>query len=173
MIRLVLLRHAKSDRPAPFARDHERPLAERGREAMPAIRHYMKRHRLIPERALVSTAKRTRETWELLAPALGEVRDILFEDRLYDAEPDRLLDVIRETPDDVRTLLVIGHNPGLQELAIDLIGAGDVDMRQRLHEKLPTAGLLVIDFPAAHWSKLHAGAGRLKSFITPRSLGND
>jgi phosphohistidine phosphatase len=172
VIRLLLLRHAKSDRSAPFASDHERPLAERGREAMPAIRHYMKRHRLIPERALVSTAKRTRETWELLAPAFGELGDIRLEDRLYDADLERLLDVIQETPDEVKTLLVIGHNPGLQELAIALIGAGDVDLRQRLHEKLPTAGLLVIDFPAAHWSKLHSGAGRLRSFITPRSLGD-
>lgn len=169
-MRLILLRHAKSDKAEPGMGDHERTLNPRGRGDAARIGAYLARHALIPDRVLVSTARRTRETWEGVAAALSATPVVTFEDRLYNGSADALLAVIKETERTTSTLLVIGHNPGMQELAMLLVASGDVDMRERLHEGLPTSGLVVIDFAAQAWSKLHAHGGRLERFITPRSL---
>jgi phosphohistidine phosphatase len=173
MRRLMLLRHAKSDRSSPGAIDRERPLATRGKEAAPRIGAYMVHHGLLPDRVLCSPARRTQDTWALVAATFDKAPPVRFEERLYDASADTILDVVRGTADDVHSLLVIGHNPGLQDLAALLIASGDVDARERLREKLPTAGLVAIDFPYDDWAKLHKRAGRLDRFVTPRSLTDD
>ena len=170
MRRLMLLRHAKSDRSAPGAVDRDRPLEPRGKEAAPRIGAYMAHHGLAPDLAICSPARRTRDTWSLAAAAFSKLPSVTLEDRVYDASANSLLDVARKTRDDVHSLLIIGHNPGLQDLAALLIASGDVDARERLHEKLPTAGLVVIDFAYDDWQKLHRQAGRLDRFVTPRSL---
>jgi len=95
---------------------------------------------------------------------------VTYEDRLYDAGAQAILALVQETPPAVRTLLVIGHNPGLHDFARLLIASGDVEARERLNEGLPTAGLAVIDFAAKDWRKLHPHGGRLERFVTPRSL---
>src|SRR4030081_3690891 len=141
MLRLLLLRHAKSDWSAPGQSDRDRPLAARGRGAAAEIGAYMARHRLIPDRVLCSTAERTRQTFDLMAEKFPGPPPVTFEDGLYDATPDDILQIIRATRQDVRPLRVIGHNPGLQAAAAMLIAAGDVEARERLKEKLPTAGL--------------------------------
>ena len=170
MRRLMILRHAKAERPEPGGRDHERTLNRRGREDAGTIGAYMVRHGLIPDRVVVSTAVRTRETWEHAAGAFPAGLAVAFEKRLYDAVPHTILDVIKRTPADVHGLLVIAHNPGLHSTAVLLVGAGDIDARQRLSEKLPTLGLVVIDFAVDDWDKLHRHGGRLDRFVTPRSL---
>ena len=197
MRRLMLLRHAKSDRP-PGTPDHDRPLNRRGRDEAPLIGTYLAHNGLLPDRVLCSTATRTRETWDLVAGALaaagaaeGRQRasanhdgaggsrkarpshrrpPVDFEARLYEAAPQAILALLRETAPKVHSLLVIGHNPGLQETALTLIAAGDVDARERLHEKFPTSGLAVIDFALDEWTKLHVRSGRLDRFIAPRQL---
>jgi len=169
-MRLMLLRHAKSERAEPGMGDHERALNGRGRSETPKIGAYMARHGLIPGRAIVSTARRTRETWELLAPAFATPPPVVFDDRLYNAVPETILAVIKETERAVRTLLVIGHNPGLHDTARLLIAAGDIEARERLNEGMPTAALAVIDFAAQDWRKLHPHGGRLERFVSPRSL---
>ena len=93
-----------------------------------------------------------------------------FEERLYAAEPHTILALLRETPPKVHSLLIVGHNPGIHEAALALIASGDVEARERLHEKFPTSALAVIDFALDEWSKLHARSGRLDRFITPRQL---
>jgi len=171
MRRLMLLRHAKSDRSAPGAPDRERALEARGKETAPKIGAYMAKHGLVPDQALCSTARRTHDTWTLVASAFSNAPPVTFEERVYDATADTILDIVREIDDTARSLLVVGHNPGLHDLAGMLIASGDVEARERLREKFPTAGLAVIDFAYDNWRKLHKRAGRLDRFVTPRSLG--
>lgn len=169
-MRLMILRHAKAERSAPGMRDRERPLAARGHKDARRMGAYLAHHGLVPDHALVSIARRTRETWDGLAPALPVEVPVSFEDRLYEARPEDVLALVRETEGSVHTLLVIGHNPGLQEVSQQLVAAGDVEARERLNEALPTTGLAVIDFAGDDWEKLHARSGRLERFVTPRML---
>ncbi len=170
MRRLLLLRHAKSSWSEPGASDHDRPLNRRGQEAAPRIGAYLARHKLIPDRVLCSTARRARETWELVAAEVPGVPAATFTERLYDATPRALVDVLRHAEPEAKSLLVVGHNPGLQEAATALIASGDLEDRERLREKLPTGGLIVIDFAIPDWSKLHPRSGRLERFVVPRML---
>ena len=133
---------------------------------------YMARHQLTPDLALISTAQRTRETWEQVATQISTRSPPIFDRRLYNAGGDAILRVIEQTDEAVHALLVIGHNPGLHDLARKLIASGDVESRERLNEGLPTAGLAVIDFAAESWRKLHPHGGRLERFVTPRSLAS-
>lgn len=169
MRRLMLLRHAKSDWSASGQRDIDRTLAERGREVTSIIGRYMAQQGLVPDRVLVSSARRTRETWELLAPEFPKQPAFAFEPRLYEAPAKALLAVVRETAPEVQTLLLVGHNPGLQELAAVLTGSGDAEARHRLVEKFPTAALAVLDFAIDDWA-VKPSTGRLDRFITPRAL---
>jgi len=169
-MRLMLLRHAKTEKAEPGMADRERALNARGQGDVPVIGAYMARHRLVPDLAVVSTARRTRETWDRLAAALAKKPAVTFEDRLYNAGTQAILAVLKETSPAVRTLLIVGHNPGLHDVARHLIASGDVEARERLNEGLPTSGLAVIDFAAESWRKLHSHGGRLERFVTPRSL---
>jgi phosphohistidine phosphatase len=169
MRRLLLLRHAKSDWSG-GGLDVDRPLAARGREAAPRMAAYLKDESLLPDLALVSSARRTRETWDLVRPALGPV-EARFEPRIYEAPVARLLAVVQEVDASIRTLLMVGHNPGFQDLARTLVGHGDRYAFARLQDKYPTAGLAVLDFSVEAWSDVVPGGGRLDRFVTPKSLG--
>jgi phosphohistidine phosphatase len=170
MRRLLILRHAKSDWSAPGTRDADRPLSPRGREAAPRIGAYMAAHALVPDFVVCSTARRARESWELVAAALPSRPPTRFDDRLYGASHEELANVVRETSDDTHALLVIGHNPGLKDFAEFIVATGDLEAREQLHEKLPTAALAVIDFSIDSWASLHPRSGRLDRLVTPRSL---
>lgn len=167
MKRLILLRHAKSDYPS-GVRDHERPLAPRGVKAARAIGATFVRLGYHPDLVLVSSAERTRETWaraRAAAPGLPEGRR---DPRLYEASLHGLVNIVRETPAEVRTLLLVGHNPGLEMLAAELVGAGDAALRQRMGSKYPTGGLAAIDFAVEDWRDVGRGLGTLVGFHTPR-----
>lgn len=166
--RLILLRHAKSDRPAGI-RDLDRPLNPRGRRAAPLVGAYMAGEGLVPDHVLVSPSQRTRETWEAVAESLGHPPHKVAQD-IYEAPVESLLAVIRAAPDEARTLLVIGHNPGLQDLAVHLVGDGPKDLCRRLSAEFPTAALAVIDIPAEAWAGIGAGTGRLERFVRPRDI---
>lgn len=170
-MRLILLRHAKSSRPEGIE-DHDRPLSGRGREASQRMGAYMASQGLVPDQVLTSTARRTWETWHLALVAFDHGIDCRSELRVYDASPEALLDAIRDTPHKVATLLLVGHNPGMQELAVSLIGDADAADRTDLEHKLPTAGLVVFDFDAADWSGIRPGTGQLERFVTPKSVGD-
>jgi phosphohistidine phosphatase len=173
MRRLLLLRHAKSDWTVAGQRDADRTLAARGREVAPIMGSYMARHGLEPDRVMVSEARRARETWELVAPALRRTPSVSYEPRLYEASMKALLSLVHETPAAIHTLMLIGHNPGLQELAAKLMATGDIDARQQLLEKFPTAALAVLDFPIDHWDAVQPSSGRLDRFVMPRALKLD
>ncbi|KQT81842.1 histidine phosphatase family protein [Methylobacterium sp. Leaf466] len=167
-LRLVLLRHAKSDHPAGVA-DLDRPLNDRGKRAAPLIGAHLAEAGLIPDRALLSPSQRTRETWKAVADALGRP-PCEIADGIYEAPAGSLLRVIRSAPDEARTLLVIGHNPGLQDLGTQLAGAGEAALCQRLAAEFPTAAYAVIAFDADAWREIGTGTGRLVSFVRPRDL---
>lgn len=171
MLRLLLLRHAKSDRPEGVA-DHERPLAPRGIRQSEAMGRYMAEHRLAPELAIVSTARRAQDTWRLAAPAFNATIPKQDERRIYEAAAGDILKVIQETDADKAVILLVGHNPGFEQLAGHLAGRGRPQALARLQKEFPTAGLAVIDFPLTDWSAITPGSGYLDRFETLATISN-
>ena len=169
MRRLMLLRHAKSDR-SPGVDDHERPLNDRGRAAAPLVGEYLADHKLFPDLILCSTSRRTRQTCELLMARLPKSTRVTFEETLYLAESDAILALARALPTAAGCVLLIGHNPGMQEAAVELAGSGDADARRRLNDKFPTAALAVIDFSRDDWGAVRTRSGRLERYVTPKTL---
>lgn len=169
MRRLLLLRHAKTERAEPGERDSERKLVARGRTDAAVIGAYMVRHRLVPDLALVSPATRAEQTWTYVAAAFSKKPSAVKDERIYNASMETLIALICEARD-AHTLLIVGHNPGLQDLAVQLIVSGDLEARERLAEKLPTSGLVVVEFPFNDWSRLRPSSGRLERFVSPRLI---
>jgi phosphohistidine phosphatase len=169
MPRLLLLRHGKAAWPDGMD-DVERPLTKRGREASRRMGRYLADERLAPDLALVSPARRAQETWTFAKDPLGDV-PMRSEPRIYEAPPDRLLTVVKGVEPDVGTLLVVGHNPGLQELLRLLLGNDERYAHGALITKYPTAGLAVVDLPVRAWHELSPRSGRLLRFVTPKTLG--
>jgi len=170
MRRLLLFRHAKAERAEPGRNDLARALTADGRDDAALIGAYMGRHGFRPDLVVVSPATRTRQTRDAAAAALRPAPAAVFNDRIYDATAQTLLNALKDTPDVTQTLLVIGHNPGLHELALMLVATGDIDTRERLGEKFPTAGLAILEFALDAWGKLHARAARLERFVSPKTI---
>jgi phosphohistidine phosphatase len=166
MYELYLLRHAKSSWADPGLADRERPLAPRGRRDAKRIAKHLRRLGSSPELVLCSPAVRTRETLELIPPAL-DASTVVFEEDLYAASADALLARIRRVPDGVASVMVIGHNPGLHQLALALASVGDE--LGRLEAKFPTAALATVDVPKP-WSRLEPGDAALTAYVVPKQL---
>ena len=172
MRRLLLLRHAKAAALAGGG-DHARPLALRGRGDAPRLGAWLAGRGDAPDLALVSDARRARETFDLLAAGFHEPIEARSEPRIYDAAPGALLKLAQGAPASARTLLLVGHNPGMAELAICLTGHGDRYAFSRMRAKFPPAGLAILDFDADAWADIAIGAGRLDCFVTPAQLGGE
>lgn len=169
MALLHLVRHAKSSRDDAHLDDHDRPLAPRGRKVAPMMARWMAENDVVPGLVLVSTAKRTRETWSLMKPAFRPAPEVAFEDGLYLASADELLDRIGRLPEAAGEVMVIGHNPGLHDLALHLAAGHGIE-HGRLAEKFPTGALCTIDFGRRPWRHVEAGAGRLVRFVRPADI---
>ena len=167
---LYLLRHAKSSWDDPGTPDLDRPLAPRGRRASKRIARHVRQSGIAPELVLCSPSVRTRETLEAVRAALGDP-EVRFVPELYAASNPALLGAVRQVEPTVGALLVVGHNPGLHELAVRLTGLGDDALRTRLREQLPTGALVTLSFEASSWAGLEPGAGRLVGYVVPRELG--
>ncbi|MFM8303910.1 MAG: SixA phosphatase family protein [Actinomycetota bacterium] len=167
MRRLLLLRHAKSSWSDATARDHDRPLNARGRRAAPLVGDYLRREDLVPDRVLCSSARRTCETLALLD--LPDTTDGVIEHDLYLAHPETVLEAVRGTVASVTSLMVIGHNPTMHELALDLAHGGDVAARAALGRGYPTAALAALGV-TGDWAGLESAAAVLDRFVTPRDL---
>src|SRR5215831_14951383 len=152
MRRLMLLRHAKTETDAPSGRDQDRRLDERGHRDAAEIGAWIGRHPPFPDFVQVSPAMRAKQTWELAWEAMkehGRVKPphVEFLPDLYGADPAQMLEVIRTASvSDPKRLMVVGHNPGMHELALMLTGGGDAAGRKALADNLPTSGLAVFDF---------------------------
>jgi len=167
---LHLLRHAKSRRDDDKLDDHDRPLSPRGMEDMMAIAEHCANTGIHPELILCSSALRTRATLALLIPYLPPVPRIQIERGLYLAPVSDLFARVRQVPDAVESVLVIGHNDDLHEFAMALAGAGEPALRERLRGKFPTGALASFRLPDSSWRDLEVGNGELVGLVTPKDL---
>jgi len=172
MKRLVLLRHAKSSWDAPVCRDFDRPLSKRGNKAGKVMGAYLKREKITWDALLVSPAQRTKDTVARLEKGYGSEFTPHYDDRLYMASTNQLLQILRGLDDGYGTVMMIGHNPGIQGLALTLTPSDDGANRDRVRmdAKYPTAALAIIDFDAAHWHAIGPATGTLERFIKPKHL---
>jgi len=167
---LLLLRHAKSSWDDPSLADFDRPLAPRGQNAARRVGRELTTRGWLPDRALVSPAVRTRQTWELVSAALPTKPPADFREALYDAPAEKILAEIRRAPRAANTILVLGHNPGLEDLARQIAGEeSDADILERLRKKFPTAALTRFALDGG-WQELKAVSARLTHFVTPKEL---
>lgn len=193
----MLLRHAKSDWPDGVP-DHERPLASRGRRDAPTMGRWLRAEGHVPDHVVCSTALRTRQTWELVQPELHTAPSTVFEPRVYAASVRQLAEVVGSAPEAARTLLLVGHNPGIEEFAVtlaaanasanvsanagtdasanasaiaeaDSAGGGRAAELDRMRGKFPTAAIAVFEWSGG-WDQLFPGVARLARFVTPRDL---
>jgi phosphohistidine phosphatase len=165
---VYLLRHAKSSWQDSGLTDADRPLAPRGRRAAQAIARHCRLERVEPGLVLCSSAQRTRETLELVVPALPTDVAVVVDDDLYGAEADDLLERLRRLPDRVSSVMLIGHNPAMQELTLMLAGRGHPLDAARA--KFPTGGLATLAVDTQRWQQLGPGAAELAAFVTPPQL---
>ena len=166
---LYLIRHAKSSWSDPTLPDQERPLARRGRRDAKRIARHLLRLGIMPELVLCSPAQRTRETLELVRPALGTTATVRLEAELYAASAETLLERLRAVPEEVASVMLIGHNPGLHDLALLLASAGTE--LERLEAKFPTAALATLTLPRATWRRLSQADAVLAAYVVPKQLG--
>jgi phosphohistidine phosphatase len=174
MRRLMLLRHAKTESDAPSGRDQDRRLDERGQTDAAEIGGWIGRHPPVPDSVLVSPAVRAHQTWDIVWEAmegLAPKPHVELVPDLYGAEPTRLLQTIRlASVSDPKRLMLVGHNPGMHELALALVGSGDSASREALADNLPTSGLVVFDFAIDDWNDAAFRRGRLVLFVSPKLL---
>ena len=174
MRRLMLLRHAKTENDSPSGRDQDRRLDDRGRRDAAEIGGWIGGHLPPPDLVLVSPAIRAHQTWEIAWQAMKhlvpEPQVELLPD-LYGADPAQLLLAIRmASATDPRRLMVVGHNPGMLELALALAGSGDAAGRKALADNLPTSGLAIFDFAVDDWNDVSFRRGKLVLFVSPKLL---
>lgn len=169
MRELLLLRHAKSSRDEAGLEDFDRPLSGRGRKDAPRMGMLMASRGWTPNHAIVSPALRTRQTWDLARPPLGNVATH-YDETIYEAAPEAILAAVRAAPPNARRLIVIGHNPGLEDLsAILACERSDKAALAMLRDKFPT-GALARFVVEAQWRNLAGGGARLTDFVKPRDL---
>lgn len=167
---LYLLRHAKSDWGSPGLDDHDRPLAARGERAAAVVGVHFAQQQYQPSLVLCSSARRTRQTLEALLPHLPGSPELVVEERIYLASSGQLLARLQEVDDGQTGVLLIGHNPGIAELAQALPGSGERASSRRLAARFPTGATAVSEFDLERWRDLAPGSGRLLSYATPKDL---
>ena len=158
---LLLLRHAKSSWKDTNVKDFDRSLNQRGLKAAPGIGRLMRKRKLEPKLVLSSPAERARQTTQLVIDAAGMKTELRYDERIYEATGARLFEIVAQIEDDADLALLVGHNPGLEELLEKLTGEA---------RSLPTAALVCIGLEIEKWSKLRAGAGRLEWLVKPKEL---
>jgi phosphohistidine phosphatase len=163
---LSLLRHAKAAQPLPGQQDFDRPLTERGRGDAAWAGKMLAGFK--PDLALVSAAQRTRETWDIAAQALSPPPSAAFELNLYLCSPAQLLARLQAVPANIRSVVAVGHNPCMHEIAVWLARNADESETAIMHEKFPTAALAIFDLRDGGWSRLNPESVALRRFMTPK-----
>lgn len=175
MRRLLLLRHAKAEPHA--ADDHKRALIERGRKDSARLGRFLRDEVYLPDLVLSSDSRRTRQTLDIALPETGAKPQVQYLRELYLAEPEVIFSVIRRAADKAGVLMIVGHNPGLEQAALAL-AAMPLEKRLRkrydaMDEKFPTCALAVIDFDVGAWADVMPGLGELDAFVRPKDLDED
>jgi phosphohistidine phosphatase len=163
--KLIVLRHAKSA--WPDVADADRPLAPRGRRDAPEAGRWLREQGLLPERVVCSPARRARETWELVAAQWPSAPPVSFDARVYGADADDLVELLRDQDRRTSTVMLVGHQPALQDMVLHLAAGTRGDSMERLREKFPTSGIAVLEL-ASEWQQLGEGTARLADFAVPR-----
>jgi phosphohistidine phosphatase len=171
MLRLLLLRHSKA---VPFVggSDRERALTERGKADAARLGAFIAGKGIVLQAAVHSGARRTKETLAIVLSKLQPGLQVFVEPRLYEASNATFLKALRDRPDTARTLLLVGHNPSMGEMACRLAARGDKSALAKMAAKFPTSALAIIDFDVDHWREVDEGVGRLIHFATPANLGD-
>ncbi|MFJ5830766.1 SixA phosphatase family protein [Streptomyces sp. NPDC093089] len=165
-VRLLLVRHAKAVRKGRPVNDVDRQLSKRGRGDAPRTGRWLADFGPGPDFVLCSPSRRTRQTWRLAAPALEDPPPVVYDERLYNAPPSKLVSVLAERAPGLRTVLLLGHNPGIHELAAALCGSGPPDLLERVRAGFPTSGVVVVEVPGG-WERLSPGSGRVTACWSP------
>jgi len=168
--RLTVLRHAKSSWDAPGLDDFDRPLNDRGWKSARRMGRELKARGLRFDYVLASSAVRVRETLEGLSEEYDLSAPIRFEQAIYLAATQTLVSLVRDLPEEVQAPLLVGHNPGLERLLVELTHDDDEGLRDRIAGKYPTGALAVVEFPAAKWGDVSPGSGEIVELILPREL---
>ena len=167
---LLLLRHAKSSWDDPALDDRDRPLAPRGKRAAERIGRYMRDNEIRPALVLCSPARRAQDTLAIVRPGLGADIEVSTDDAIYTFDADDLLERLQSVPSSVDSVMVVGHNPALHDLASLLAGEGDRAALSQLRVKFPTGALAMLDLGGTDWSRLGAGQTYLTALVLPRQL---
>jgi phosphohistidine phosphatase len=170
MKRLTVLRHAKSNWDDPSLDDFNRPLNERGWKAARRMGRELKHRHMHFDLVLASTAARVRETIDGVQEKFDFDASIKFEPRMYGASTEVLLSVVRGLPETAHAPLLVGHNPGLERLLVELTRDDDRGLRRRVAGKYPTGALAVVELPAHHWKDVEPGSGEIVELILPKEL---
>ncbi len=174
MLTLMLLRHAKSSWSDAQTADLDRPLSPRGRHAAQAMGRFIVSENLAPDLVLCSPARRARETWKYVAAELKSAPKVIIEETIYDfGNGSRLLDALRKRAGTAKRVMIVGHNPSMERVAVRLATTGDEKLRGRLARKYPTAALAVIGFEASAWDQLPESGGSLERFVRPKDIQAD
>ncbi len=169
MKRLTILRHAKSSWDEPSRADFDRPLNSRGWKTARLIGREMKKRKMHFDLCIASPAARVRETLDGVAEGYGEFEfEVRFEPRIYEASAATLLELVRSLPDKARDVLLVGHNPGLERLVVEITRDGQ--FHKRVAEKFPTAAVAVIDLHNERWAEVDAASGELAELILPKEV---
>lgn len=165
------MRHGKSDWNRVGQEDIERTLVPRGKKSALIIAAWIEQHGMQPDLALVSTARRTQDTWQLAEQAIGGDRTTELQAALYLASPGEILDQLTGVADSFETVIVVAHNPGLEALSYMLSGRGsNPSALENLGRGFPAAGLAVFELAGDNWSNLSSDGAALKEFVRPREL---
>ena len=170
MKRISVLRHAKSRYDEPELDDVDRPLSDRGWKAAARIGRELGSRGMRFDLVVASPAVRVRETVEGLERAFDLPHPIHFEERLYLAGKSTLIEIIRALPEAVCSPLLIGHNPGLEQLLLELSYDGEGGLREKIAAKYPTAAFAIVELPSESWDRIEPGSGRIVELILPRAL---
>jgi len=173
--RLFLLRHAKSSREDPFLDDFDRPLNKRGNRAAHAMAEWLAARNLHVDLVFCSAATRTRETLAAVRPALGATTEVRVERRLYLADDDTILETLAqldESPQPPAQVMVIGHNPGLEDLALRLVPPGEIETRRRIATKFPTCAFLDLSFTVEDWADINSSRASLNAYLVPTDIAD-
>ena len=166
---LLVLRHAKAVRDSPTGEDSDRPLAERGWKDGRAIGREMRKRGLNPDAVVISPATRVVDTIAAVAEGYGPL-DANYDQRIYDNTPNQLLKVVQDADDNAQRLLIVGHNPGFQELLLKLTIDDPEGLREEVADKFPTAAIAEVELPADEWRNVREGTGRIVRLIRPSDL---
>lgn len=167
---LYILRHAKAENGHAHQDDHSRKLVERGIEAAQITGAFLFRQGVKPSKVICSDAVRTHETWSQIESIYPTPLNVEFSRKIYMASANEMMGVLARLPSQLPSVMLIGHNPGVHQLCLQLAKDGDEDLLDMLYLKFPTCALAVIELGEMAWSNIHDARGRLVDFITPKML---